>query len=92
MVIVSDEPYTDLESFKSFSVGREESIEQGVYLYQTGQDSIVFLSSKNIDLESGTYCVLSSTGSANTSRQVQVLGKYYSAICQGRIKALLKTP
>lgn len=90
MVIVSDEIASDLARVRSVGLGKEETVEQGVYLYKTEHEVIVFLSSQKTELESGTYCVITGNAPIDNERRIAILGKYYSALCEGRIKALIK--
>ena len=90
-VIVAKEINNSIENIQEVCKGAVSTIDQGVYQLQTQTDLIVFLSADIFDLEEGTYCVIETSSPINSSDRIELCGKYYSVLCKGSIKALVKS-
>ena len=71
--------------------GTITTIEKGIYQLQTNVDIILFLAADIWGIEEGTYCVIESPISMNLEKRLRLYGNNYSVLCNGSIKALIKS-
>lgn len=88
--IVAKDVNQSIQKMQSICQGVVTTIERGIYQLQTHMDIIIFLAADVWELEEGTYCVIESGTPMSTEKKLTIYGKYYSVICSGNIKALVK--
>ena len=92
MAIVAKDINESIENVQNICRGTVSTVEKGVYQLQTQTDLILFLSSDVWGLEEGTYCVIETDFQMSAEKRLSLYGKYYSVLCNGNIKALVKNP
>ncbi len=88
--IVTSDIKRTISDMQSFCSGTVTALEKGIYELETSTGLILFISSDMWELEEGTYCVVEASDKVNFRKHLTLYGKYYSVICQGNIKALVK--
>ena len=89
--IVAKDVNKCIQDMQAICQGTVTTIEKGIYQLQTHMDIIVILAADVWGLEEGTYCVIESSTPMSIEKRLALYGKYYTVLCNGNIKALVKT-